>query len=369
MAKYLDLNGLSTFWAKIKNHVTAKIGDITDTLTGSPGSGKTITSFDQVNGKVSATFGNISITKSQVSDFPASLPASNTTDTYSSTGTDPVSGKAVNAALQTLDITDISNTASKTVLKITETDGKVGATFQDIAIAASQVTSGNLAIARGGTGSGTAAGARTNLDVYSKAETEALLNGKIEIVSELPTTGTAGVIYYLKTGSTTGADNYEEYIWGTEPGGSTAGWVKVGEQTIDLSNYKTKQTAKTDPTASGNSLSFIKSITQNANGEITAEKASVTVTSSYSGTGTDPVNGTAVKAAIDALDVSSVGGSGKYISAISEANGKISATATNFGSVASGNSSAVTGGAVYTALQGYEPTMTAITDEEIGDLS
>ena len=44
-----------------------------------------------------------------------------------------------------------------------------------------------------------------------------------------------------------------------------------------LSEYKTKQTAVTDPTASGNTLSFIDSITQNANGEITATKKTVKV--------------------------------------------------------------------------------------------
>ena len=45
----------------------------TDALSGSPGAGKTITAFNQVNGAVSATFENISITKSQVSDFPTNV--------------------------------------------------------------------------------------------------------------------------------------------------------------------------------------------------------------------------------------------------------------------------------------------------------
>ena len=370
MAKYLNLDGLQTFWTKIKNHVITKISELDGTVSGTPGAGKTLTAFSQTDGKVSATFGNISITKSQVSDMPTSLPASDTVNTYSSSDTHPISGQGVAEALGTLDISDISNSASKTVLKITEADGKVGATFQDIAIAASQVTSGQLAIARGGTNATDAAGARTNLDVYSKSETEALLNGKVEIVNALPATGTSGIIYYLKVGSTTGADNYEEYIWGTEPGGSTAGWIKVGEQTIDLSGYKTTQTAVPDPTASGTTLSFIATISQDANGVITPTKSSVKVVSTYSGTGTDPINGTGVKAAIDALDVSSVGGSNKYISAISEADGKISATASNLATtVTSGSADPVTAGAVYTALSGYEPSMTPITDTEIGNLT
>ena len=42
-----------------------------------------------------------------------------------------------------------------------------------------------------------------------------------------------------------------------------------------LSEYKTKQTAKTDPTADGSGVDFIDSITQDANGEITAHKKTV----------------------------------------------------------------------------------------------
>lgn len=56
---------------------------------------------------------------------------------------------------------------------------------------------------------------------------------------------------------------------------------------------------------------------------------------------------TAITDAINALDVASVGGSGKYISAISETDGKISATAGDIsGTVTAGDSAPVSGGAV-----------------------
>lgn len=55
--------------------ISTAISGITDTLTGTPGAAKTITAFDQVNGKVTATFGNISITASQVSDFNSKVAA------------------------------------------------------------------------------------------------------------------------------------------------------------------------------------------------------------------------------------------------------------------------------------------------------
>lgn len=48
----------------------------------------------------------------------------------------------------------------------------------------------------------------------------------------------------------------------------------------DFSNYKTRQSPKTDPTASGTTLDFIDSIIQNENGEITATKKTIQLASS-----------------------------------------------------------------------------------------
>lgn len=180
MAKYLDLNGLSTFWAKIKTHVTSKIAALTNTNTGTPGASKTITAFSQK-------------------------------------------------------------------------DGKVSATFESIAINASQITSGTLPISRGGTGGTTATAARTNLDVYSKSETDSLLSGKIEVVEELPATGTNGKIYYVgPTG--TGDDKYDEYIWDS----TGSKFIKVGEHSLDLSEYVNSVTQ----TSTGN---YVSSITKSGN--------------------------------------------------------------------------------------------------------
>ena len=82
----------------------------------------------------------------------------------------------------------------------------------------------------------------------------------------------------------------------------------------------------------------------------TALPASDTV-STYSATGTAPVNGTAVAAALGTLDVASAGGSGKYISAISETDGKISATAETMDTVPTASSTkACTSGGVHTPL-------------------
>lgn len=64
-----------------------------------------------------------------------------------------------------------------------------------------------------------------------------------------------------------------------------------------------------------------------------------------------------ITTAIQALDVSSVGGDGKYISAISETNGKISATSTTMDTTPTASSTkAVTSGGIKTALDGKSPT-------------
>lgn len=62
-------------------------------------------------------------------------------DTYSGTDGDPISGKGVKAALETLDVSNISGFgADKTLSALSETDGKISASFQSIQIAESQVT-------------------------------------------------------------------------------------------------------------------------------------------------------------------------------------------------------------------------------------
>lgn len=64
--------------------VKSAIDALDGTVSGSAGASNTLTAFSQTDGKVSATFGSISITKSQVSDFPT-IPA-NTSDLNNDSG-------------------------------------------------------------------------------------------------------------------------------------------------------------------------------------------------------------------------------------------------------------------------------------------
>ena len=94
--------------------VQSAIDALDGSVSGSAGSGKTLTAFSQTNGVVSATFGNISITKSQVSDFP-SIP-SKTSDLQNDSGfitgyteTDPVFTASDAYGISSADITNWDN--------------------------------------------------------------------------------------------------------------------------------------------------------------------------------------------------------------------------------------------------------------------
>ena len=90
---------------------------------------------------------------------------------------------------------------------------------------------------------------------------------------------------------------YTSYPGSSSPGETTE---PTGTSYQDMAWVFAKelQTAVTDPTASGTALSFISSLTQDKNGVMTATKKSVLVDSTYSAAGTNPVNGTAVAAAL-----------------------------------------------------------------------
>ena len=130
-------------------------------------------------------------------------------------------------------------------------------TFDGSANVTNIKVSGTLPVANGGTGSTTAAGARTNLSVYSKSEVDSLMSGRIEVVTALPSTGQSGIIYYVgPTGS--GADKYDEYIW------TGSAFIKVGEHSLDLSNYVNTVTTSgsgsvvTGVSKSGNTVTVTK---------------------------------------------------------------------------------------------------------------
>lgn len=221
-------------------------------------------------------------------------------------------------------VTTNSPSKSKTVTGMQ--DGKI--TYGNIGIDASQVETGTLPIERGGTGSGTTAGARSNLDVYSKSETEALVAGRIVVVQTLPASGQSGCIYYVgPTGS--GGDQYEEYIWDA----TNSTFIKVGEKSLDLSEYVNALVSSGTGdyvigiTKSGNTLTFTKGSLPSAT---TSQQGIVQIAGSIGSTVASENNKAAsekaVRDAINALDANKTSSDGTNVQVkVTVTDGKVSA--------------------------------------------
>lgn len=98
--------------------------------------------------------------------------------------------------------------------------------------------------------------ATTALTDGSTTTSVALSSGSTLTVSS--TSNIGSVVFY----------GNKEFVW------NGSSWEELGYP-IDLSNYKTKQTAVSSPSASGNATAFIDSISQDANGNITVTKKNV----------------------------------------------------------------------------------------------
>lgn len=114
--------------------VNSALQTLDGTVSGTAGSGKTLTAFSQTDGKVSATFGNISITKSQVSDFPTIPTVNNATLTIQKNSTNVATFTANASSNVTADISvptdtgDLTNGAGFTTNAGTVTSVRVQAT-------------------------------------------------------------------------------------------------------------------------------------------------------------------------------------------------------------------------------------------------
>lgn len=107
-----------------------------------------------------------------------------------------------------------------------------------------------------------------------------------ELTSALLVEANLGKVYNLTTDATTTSD-WVDGAGETVKAGTDVGIVAIDDNgttvykfnaysvKIDLSGYKTVQTAVADPSASGNSVTFIDSISQNEQGVITPTKKTV----------------------------------------------------------------------------------------------
>lgn len=161
-----------------------------------------------------------------------------------------------------------------------------------------------------------------------------------------------------KGGGGSGTDNYNELsnkpqINGNALTGNKTG-ANLGLQDAITSESKLSSDLIDDTGAENLFVSSTEKSTWGGKQDPATTLSGYGITDAYTKTET----GTQITDAIGALDVSSVGGSGKYISAISETDGKISATAETMDTTpTSGSEKAVTSGAVYTALETKQPSL------------
>lgn len=160
------------------------------------------------------------------------------------------------------------------------------------------------------------------------------------------------------------------YEYAASVTGTTITWTELGKW-IDQSLFVQKTQTVNGKALSGNitldgsDIALTGYTTTGISGDVAATdtinaavakvevKANANASAIQTLNGDDSTTGSvakSIKDAIEALDVSQI--SGDYITAVSEADGKISATAGTKGSVTSGSTGLVDGGAVYTAVEG-----------------
>lgn len=254
---------------------------------------------------------------------------------------------AIDTAIGALDFNRVTLSQSETVGTISETDGVISVTKQDILVGESNIDNDAITADKVKDGeslpvdiSGTAAYAS---DVVQGSKLESKLNSKADKV----------------TGAT---------------GGNLASLDASGNLTdsgYSPSSFKTVQTAVSDPSASGTSVSFIDTLSQDANGEITVTKKNVQQASTSSAgivqlsneiDSTSETMAATPKAVHDAIieaEQATVAGlnaendvpDGHYITSVDETDGIVSITTAEMDSVPTQDSSRpVKSGGVFASI-------------------
>lgn len=203
---------------------------------------------------------------------------------------DTINATDLSNAIDALDVNDLvqdteGSMAGQTLKTLSETDGKITATFQDIKITSDKVTDrqtssfdGNADTLTTGTAVKAAIDALdvSNISGFGAGKTLATLtetDGKIAATfQDIAITGAQVTVASATNGNFAGLD-------------ASGHVVDSGKKATD---FKPVQTAVVDPTASGDASAFIATISQDANGVITATKANLPIAAPTSGGVTHP---------------------------------------------------------------------------------
>lgn len=204
------------------------------------GVGMTLTRLQQnANGDIVATFAQIAVTSAQITDKMS---------TYDGTGdnkTKLVTGEAVKAAIDTLDAMIASSDGTNVQVKVTEVDGKITAV---------NITKDNTE--------------NRNNKVSTWSQTPNDTHYPSEKLVKQSLDSKAGKVASATAGNFAGLD----------------GNGNLTDSGYKPDDFKTKQAAVPDPSASGTGIAFIDTVSQDANGNIAATKKTVR-TASTSQTG------------------------------------------------------------------------------------
>lgn len=269
-------------------------------------------------------------------------------------------GKIADDAVTTVKIADGNVTTAK-IADGNVTEGKLGtdsvttAKIKDENVTESKLATDSVTtdkIKDGNvTGGKLADGAVTTAKIDANAITPAKVSND---TYEISISGTAKYATHASGDLATELNGKADKVTGATSG-NLAGLDASGNLTdsgVNPSNIKTKQTAVDDPTASGNAYSFIDTLSQDANGEVTVTKKTVpdattavrgvsqlnssTVitandSSSLSDDETKAVTALGVKNAIDNLDSGDSKVETKVVRAVNVTNGKIAVTKDTLG--------------------------------------
>lgn len=255
----------------------ATISSSNSTSQATPGSQGSFTVIDDISVN---NFGQVTGINTKTVTLPAGA-VYEFADTYNASTNKGATVATVTNAINALTVSAITGTASKTITSISETSGKISATYTDISIAPSQINSAipnskleNSTISIAGTsvalGSSISAETlRANLSLsqalaFKGITSAAIADGNNVIPTDLGISNYSPSVGDVVIDSATS----KEFVWIKGDGFLTGRWEQLGPD----NSYKVLQDAISSPTTSGAATEFIDTISQNANGVITATK-------------------------------------------------------------------------------------------------
>lgn len=244
-------------------------------------------------GKITATKKTISITKSQISDFPTSMtPTSHTHGNITNTGTLSTASVAVvtdsNKKITTADLAVSDPTANGSGLTFIATasqngQGKITITKQTVQTASTE----QAGVVQLGVSGGAATYEHNHSGVYKPIQTAVsspAADGTAAAFIDSISQNTNGVISVTKKTVSITKSQISDFPTSMTPtshshgniaNGGTLGTASVAVVTDGNKKITTSDLTVSDPTANGNGLTFISTISQNGQGKITATKKTV----------------------------------------------------------------------------------------------